>query len=232
MDCCNNDKNNNNANINRSTPEGIDPCCNVNGRRCMCLPYDDFFMITAQLLSIVSVFVSWVWWVTFLVSLIGMSVIQIIWCCRQNQSMVLTSAAVAVASALTSIGIGIYILIVWSNESYCYTFVLNAYHYDQQIYYDDYVDDRQYDHCEEAKWGTIALVCGVIWSLVSVCIIHFVRSGRHARFEKHHAEAGTENSNANAVLELGTVAEASPATAEPTVAVAITLPEPTKMDQV
>lgn len=221
MSCCNKNKNNNHANINRSVPEGIDPCCNVSGRRCLCLPYDDFFMITAQILSIVSVFVSWVWWVTFLISLIGMSIIQIIWCCRQNRSMILASAAVAVASALTSIGVGIYILINWSDESYCYTFVLDAYHY-----------GGENDYCEEGKWGTIALVSGVIWSLVSVCIIHFVRSGRHALFEKHHADAGAENSNANAAVELGTVAEASPATAAAAVAVAITLPEPTKVDQV
>lgn len=221
MSCCNKNKNNNDANTNRSVPEGIDPCCNVSGRRCMCLPYDDVFMITAQILSIVSVFISWVWWVTFIISLIGMSIIQIIWCCRQNRTMVLASAAVAVASALTSIGIGIYILIDWSDETYCYTFIL-----------DTYDDGYGGDYCEEGRWGTIALVCGVIWSLVSVCIIHFVKSGRHALFEKHHAEAGAENSNANAAVELGTVAGASPATAAPAVAVAITLPEPTKVDQV
>merc|ERR1719281_1980833 len=99
-----------------------------------------------------------------------MTLIQVIWCCRQNNSMLLTSAAVAGVSALASLGVGIYILIVWSNVSSCYPWVMDTYTY-----------DHGRDYCEEGKWSIIALVCGLLWSLVSVCISHFVTSGRHTR---------------------------------------------------
>jgi hypothetical protein len=226
MGFTNNNRKNKNANINREPPDGLNPCCFVRGQRCVCLPYDDVFMITAQILSIVCVFVSWIWWITFIISIIGMTMIQIIWCCRQNNSMLLTSAAVAVVSALVSVGVGIYILIVWNKKRYCYPWIMDTY----DPYYDPYYSDE--DYCEETKWSIIAFVCGVLWSLVSVCIVHFVTSGRHARWEKHHAPASREDGDAGAVVELGTVPEASLPVAAAAVAMAITLPEPSKADRV
>ena len=205
-------------------------------------------MITAQLLSIVSVFLSWVWWVTFLISVIGMAMIQVLWCCRQNRSTVFASAGVAVLCALVSAGVGVYILAVWKHETRCSPWDMYSYHYDDDGLFNDdyYVSWRHEDRCEEGKWGTIALVCGLLWSAVSACTIGFVRSGRHARWEKHHTgggATGTTETGGDAVtttaVELGTAVLPStlpgatvPAAAETSVVEAVALPEIVKPDDV
>jgi len=238
MGCC--DKNNNdNRNIkNRDVPQGVEPCCSVPGQRCMCLPYDDPSMITAQVVAVVVVFFSWVWWVTFIVSIMGMTLIQILWCCRQRRSMVSVSAVVAMICSLAEYAVGIYLLVNFKEYRYCGSFTL--YHYgelrdrddvDDDFYYDDYYFS---DHCEEEKWAIVAFVSGTLWAIVTGCIIYFIASGRHAKWEGKYSDTGAEtntsNDTNNAAVELGRVPEATASDLQSGVVTAIAVAENDKHD--
>lgn len=221
MGCCNNEKNNNRS---REYPNGVDPCCHVRGKRCLCLPYDDPWMITAQVLSIVAVFLSWVWWVFFLTSIIGMVLLQVIWCCRQNRATVFVSAAVAMINGLASVGLGIFALTVLSTQEYCDVFYM-------YVGWSDYYD-RNHDYCEQKKWAAIAFVCGILWFIVVGLTLFFVTSGRHAKWEERIGNKDGHDKNnkaASDAVELGMVPVAPPL-AEPAVATAVALPESGKVD--
>lgn len=232
MGCCNNDEKNNNddgtSNI-RDYPEGVDACCRIRGRRCFCLPYDDPLMITAQVLSILAVFVSWIWWISFLLSLTGMLLLQVVWCCRQNRATLLVSAGVAVLSGLASVGVGIYLVVAWPQFTRCDVFVLSAWRYDDDDGYGNW-PQRHDDYCNEGSWAAVSFVCGAVWFGIAFCILRFVLGGRHALWEvKHGGPSNQKDSNdnkSNDVVEPGAIpvvaAAAEAATAETVTAIAVT----------
>jgi hypothetical protein len=234
--CCDKDNSNTNTNTNpREYPEDIDACCNVRGRRCFCLPYDDAFMITAQVVSIVALCVSWIWWATFLISLAGMAMVQVLWCCRQNKATVLGSAGVATLSALAQVGVGIYVLIRWAKSGWCDPFIFYTDDYDYSAMDDDW------DWCPQKTWGALAFVCAALWAGTAVCVLWFVFGGRHARWEEKHSRVGgepqaaineenTTTNNNNDVEEPGAIPVAT-AEAEPAEVVAVT-DDDDKIDEV
>lgn len=197
MSCCKNNCCNKNRGEDRDIPDGIDPCCNIRGPRCLCLPYDDSFAITAQILSIVAVFLSWVWWVTFIISIIGMAIFQVFWCARMRSTPIYGHVVIAGITSAMSLGAGIYVLVAWKRKRYCEPFVF----YTNDWYYDDdkYVWPNE-DNCLEKTWFIIALLCALLWAASAACLFYFVKSGRHAKWEDKHS--GTINSNGSPAVEL------------------------------
>ncbi len=175
-------------------------------------PYDDGLVIASQIMAIVSVFVSWIWWVTFVITIVAMILVQLLWCCRQNVHSIYASSAVAAISSLVSLGLGIYILVEWRHKKSCFPFVIYSY---GSLDGDDYYGGGG-DYCEEKAWGIIAIVCGALWFGVSVCLFRFAKSGKHAKWENHHSktsDGGESNNNNNnnnnnpVAVELGVVPE-------------------------
>jgi len=201
MGCCNKDNNPEN-------PEDLESCCRVQGPRCMCLPYDDVFVVASMVLSIIAFLISWIWWVTWLISIVGMVLFQLFWCCRQPKATPYLSAAAAVVSSLLSLGSGIYVLIAFRNTRHCSPFDMYNYGELNDPQYIDNTDDYyNRDRCYEGKWASIAFVCAALWATIAGFMIYFVHSGRHAKWEK--ARSGPA-ANPNAiVLELGSAPEPS-----------------------
>ncbi len=146
-------------------------------------PYDDAIVITSQIMATVALLFSLTWWVTFVISIIGMILIQLLWCCRQNKHSIYTSTAVAGVNSLVSLGFGIYYI---------------------SLYW-------WYDYT-----GISILLCGVHWFAVAVCMVWFVKSGRHAKWEAHYSRSTAEtNDDADPdALELESVPSAIPPTIE------------------
>jgi len=185
MGCCDNE----NPRTERELPEGIEPCCSVKGRKCLCLPYDDPWIITAQILTIVSVFFAWIWWATFFINLAFMALFQILWCTRMRSGPLYSHVAVAVLSFVGNMIVGIYVFVNWKKKSYCYV-------WDWWVSDDDWRDDDFYKYpnnghedCKQIAWGSVALVCAVLWAAAAICMFVFVKSGRHAKWEKKHTPA-------------------------------------------
>ena len=170
-------------------------------------PYGDPFVIASMVMSIVAVFISWIWWVTLLVSFAGMVLFQLFWCCRQPKAMPFLSVAAAMASSLFSLGSGIYALIVFRNKIDCVPFIMWYWEQDDDDeYYNEYYNGKK-DYCEEWKWATIAFVCAALWATIAGFMIYFVLSGRHAKWEEARSESAA---NPNAIiLELGSAPEPS-----------------------
>lgn len=108
----------------REIPDDIEPCCNIRGPRCLCLPYNDGFLIASQILSILATLLSWVWYTTLVISVLGMILIQILWCCRQGSNAVYGSVVVATFSSLASIGLGIFVVVVMTQYRNCSVFFM------------------------------------------------------------------------------------------------------------
>lgn len=149
-------------------------------------PYDDPWIITAQILTIVSCFFAWVWWATFFINLVAMTLFQILWCTRMRSGPLYSHVTVAVASFAGNLALAIYVLVHWRKKSYCDPWVMWASN-------DDYVDDfykypnNGHEYCKQIAWGSVALVCAVLWAVACICMFVFVKSGRHAKWEKKHS---------------------------------------------
>jgi hypothetical protein len=210
MGCCKN----NNQNDNRDYPEGVKPCCSVRGRRCLCLPYDDPWMITSQVLSIVAFFLSWIWWATMIISITGLVLYQVLWCCRQRGGPLYGYGTAAGVCFLASLGSGIYLLVVYSDKTWCEPFTFYAFEWD---------DGSPSDFCREEVWATIAFVCAALWAGACGCLVYFVRSGRHAKWEKKHSGDSTNNIE---VVELEAVGATTAAAGPVVVDAAVVVSEP------
>lgn len=187
--------------------DGLTRCCGgTGGQRCMCLPYDDPWPISAQILAIVAVLFSWIWWVTLIISGVAMIVLQIIWCCRQNKFGFLASIIVTALAAFMNLFTSIWIFIVWRRAEYCYPFDWYVGYRDDDyinaIYDDDFSvaefeyesNYRYWDDCPEVIWGSVAAVSTAIWIASFACLLHFVCSGRHAKWEKRHRRGNGKRS--------------------------------------
>ena len=67
------------------------------------------------------------------------------------------------------------------------------------------------DNCNEGAWATVAFVCAALWFAVAGCILHFVKSGRHAKWEEQLSKSNNSDDEGvvaietAAGLEMGTV---------------------------
>lgn len=137
-------------------------------------PYDDAYLIAAQLLAISSLSVAWVWWATGIVNIVGMLLFQIPWCCRQRRGAMYFMVAVGALTSLSMISLGLYILFDLQYASECYAFSGD-------------IEYGKKDWCNEILWASIAFVCAVIWGAATHCMLVFVGTGRHAKWEKYHS---------------------------------------------
>jgi len=145
-------------------------------------------MISAQVLSIIAFLVSWLWWVTFIIGLIALVLIQTVWCCRQARSGLYISAGFAAAAGLASFISGIVIFFLWKDKSSCAVFNLTQFD-DDDIYNENNGDAFSYDNdkidnCNEWVFVQIALVETLLWLATSICIVHFVKSKRYKKQEE------------------------------------------------
>jgi len=188
-------------------------CCghHSNVRICICLPYVDGFMITAQIISIVAFCVSWIWWVTFFIAGICLVLLQVIWCCRQNKIGLYISAGISTLAAVTCTIAGIVMIVVWKDHVWCSVWRLTD--DDDDDYNTMYAADTSYtppNYCEEGIWAVVAFITAVLWFATTGCILYFVKSGRHTRWEeKLQADTTTTTTVATTptttAIEMGTV---------------------------
>jgi len=200
-----------------SSGSGGGGCCGQKRETsmCMCLPYKDGFMMSAQIISIIAFLISWVWWVTFIVGSISLALLQLVWCCRQSKIGLLVSVGISTLAGVTCTIAGIVMIVLWKDERYCSVFILTDVGDD---YYDNYVTpiyDDVYtgyrdsppirrDYCDEQAWAVVAFVTATLWFSTSGCILYFVGSGRYAIWEEEAKLQGANDTTPTAI-EMGAV---------------------------
>jgi len=176
----------------------------------MCLPYDDCMAITSVVLSITSVVVSWIWWVSFIISFIGLVLSQLSWCLRLPKYTLYAFVAVAGVSSLAQIAVGIFVLIKWRKKEYCYIFVFD----DDEFMYNNHDDDiYYYDACSEEVWASIAFISAALWAASAGFMFYFVNSGRHAKWEEKHGQ-NTEIATSTPIAIVELASTSAPAYAQ------------------
>ena len=211
--CCN-------AN-NDEYPDDIAPCCGIQGPRCICLPYDDAWLITGLVLPIIAVLIGWLWWATWLITIMGMAIMQILWCCRNKKGGILSIVILSGLEALIQFGYAIYILVKFPESTDCWMF-----------WGDHYTSSNKwaFDDCPEGLWAGITFVNSFLWFGSAFCLWYFVWSGRHAKWEKLHKGSNgssngiSNNHNNSAALELASTTGARTVQTEATTAVAMAVP--------
>lgn len=190
-------------------------------------PYNDGFIVAAQIISIVAFLISWIWWITFLIGFISMILLQVIWCCRQGRAGMMASAVLSGSTGLLCIIAGIIMLISWQNADRCDTFTLQS---SEDDFYNSFEFSGNYkDDCNEVGWSIVAFVTGFLWLVAAGCIFYFVKSGRHAKCEANYP-ASSINSYSNnpdqttataLAIEMATVSSTAGATASTSAACAV-----------
>jgi len=170
-------------------------------------------MVAAQIIAIVAFSISWIWWVTLIIGDICFVLLQVIWCCRQQQNGLYLSAAISTVAAISCMIAGIVMLVVWKDRKLCEVWRLTGQKNDR--YYDD--DDysnlptndyyyRKNDNCEEGIWAAVAFVTALLWFATTGCILYFVKSGRYTKWEEKLQAAADSTTVANTTaIEMGTV---------------------------
>jgi len=86
----------------------------------------------------------------------------------------------------------------------------DAFYVDDMFFFDDkfmdtynstFLKDEQFyrdnnDYCNESAWASIAFVCAILWAGSAACLLHFVCSGMHAKWEEMHSNNGTSTTAA------------------------------------
>ena len=140
------------------------------------------FIVAPQILAILATCVSWVWWVTFLLSFMVMILFQVFWCCRHSKNFVSACVVLAGVCSLVSFGVGVYVSVTWTPWNFCEPWFLDN--------DDGYVTDDEYpggyDECAKWVWATIAYLCAALWAGAGVITYRFVRTGRHTMWEEEY----------------------------------------------
>ena len=184
------------------------------------------WVITAQVLTIFACTVSWVWWVTFIISIVGMAAFQILWCCRNGKAMIYGFAVIAGVCSLAEVGVAIFALVVFSKARGCEAFSMEFYGMDRrELFHDDILYPYYYwdAYCEYVTWVVVAFISAALWAASAICMFVFAWSGQHALLEEKHAKkAGGE-----AILEAGPSAEEG---GEPAIETVVPVSETKKVD--
>ena len=152
-------------------------------RICMCLPYKDGFMITAQIISIIAFgllcgFISG--WLTLIVGLISSVFLQLVWCCRQSKIGLFVSVGISTLAGITCTIAGIVTFSAWKDQFSVFT-VFDADGSDD--FYDDY----------DQFYGVAAFITATLWFTTSGLILYFVGSGRYAIWEEKEKLRGASD---------------------------------------
>ena len=191
-------------------------------------------------------------WVTFIVGLICFVLLQVIWCCRQSKIGLYISAGLSTLAGITCTIAGIVMLVVWKDQVQCSVWRLTG--GGNWWSYDYYSEFEKPDYCEEGRWAVVAFVSALLWFTTSGCILYFVKSGRHTKWEHKLQAAAADadiDTDTTTAIEMGTVVQhyhhhdddhhqqqspialATTSAATTAVATAVVLPDiPNKIDNV
>jgi len=148
--------------------DGRKSCCGRNRAGStgmfMCIPYEDGFMIAAQIISIVAFCICWIWWVTFVIGLTVFIMLQLVWCCRHKTKFGLyITAGMAALASIMCIVASTYMLVKWRNKSWCDPFFVIATEFDDDDDYYDSSSSGSYSWVGGVVFFLFFVVVGVVW---------------------------------------------------------------------
>jgi len=170
----------------------------------------DRIAMASTILSFLAFAVSWVFFGTFIISLIAFVLQMNLWFRRTKPAEIMTIIAFTGLAALLEIGTGIYVSVLWNSRSdrvvdKCEPFTFSSDHY------------RGPDLCDEKLYAIICYIAGALWFAAFGCLAYFYKSGRYAKLEEEFEKGavGVDNDEEQALPAEAEPAEAEPAQADP-----------------
>jgi uncharacterized membrane protein len=153
-----------------------------------CMPFKDGCLMTAQVLSIIalalSFFSGW-WWVMLILGLPCFVLLQIAWCCALNKCGFITGGVLGLVGAGVTLVFGIISLIAVIEyvdycDSYSYSYYNDNYTYNC---YDDSVESVLY------TWMILSFIATALWMVVGIMTLCFACGDRYQNLENQLKEA-------------------------------------------
>lgn len=156
---------------------------------CVCQPYNDFYMMTAQGLVIGAFCLSWVWWLVLLIATPPLIVLQCVWCCSMRKRGLIAAMALSVLSSHLMVIAGIYIILAWKDQTFCSVLLV----WDQDDDDDNYGRYRNdsaldNDECTEIAWAVVAFIDALGFAGTAWCLYIFVYYRMDKILERHTQE--------------------------------------------
>jgi len=172
--------------------------------------------------AILATCLSWVWWITFVESVVVMGLFQVFWCTRQSRAALYGLVAAAGVCSASSLAVALHIASVWSKKEWCWPWSMGTADpfdwnsldddfWNDAVFDDAYYDDDWYSslHCPYIRWSVIPAVCGFLWGVTASLMFYFVKSGRHAKWEEKHGKQSLISSPHEEEFELSGVEDPS-----------------------
>jgi len=143
------------------------------------MPYKDGCLITAQVLSIPALALSFFggfWWVMLALGLPAFILFQVTWCCAMNKCGLITGGVLAIVGAGVVVAIGVWIyIIIQAAYDFCES------RYGDDDYYQSYYDDCINEEAEGALllYAILSGIAAVLWFASSILVFSFACCKRY-----------------------------------------------------
>ena len=169
-----------------NSPQRRSACC-----QCVRYPYQDNYLIVAQVFSILALGCSWVFYGTFAISLIAMILQQVLWCCRQTRSGMVASVVLSFLAAAVCAATSLYMFLGWKGRADKYAFDTDYVSYCEPFTFYFLIGNRSRDMCKETLWASLAAASAFLW-LISGCFLErFLSTGRYNAWEERMDKGDT-----------------------------------------
>jgi hypothetical protein len=144
-------------------------------------------MISAQILSIIAIFLSWANGITLTLGIVAFVCLQIVWCCRMGKCGLITTGVLSMIAGVCSVVVGILILAVpGSTSTLCATIESNPDQYDN-TFNDDHFNPNNPDFQSHCTVGlnvfiAVAFVGGALWLIISLLLFTFACGSRYTSY--------------------------------------------------
>jgi hypothetical protein len=156
-------------------------------------PFKDPCLITAQVLSVIALILSffsiWAWWVMLSYSLPAFILMQVAWCCAMNRCGFIAAGVLALLVAAIDLAAAIFVLIwlisFWEED--CDSYSNSNYDY----------DCWEYDENDASLWMNLCFASALLWLITGILVLCFGCGKRYQDIEDQlRAEGGAEGAAA------------------------------------
>jgi hypothetical protein len=150
-----------------------------------CRPFKDTCLMTAQILSIIAIalsFFSGWWWVMLFFGLPSFIMLQVAWCCAMNKCGFVTAGVLGLVGAgITLVFAILAIIVISSCDGY------SSYSYDDYYGYSSYNYDADcilYDESLYWTWTILSCIGCFLWMAVGIMTLCFACGERYEQAER------------------------------------------------
>mmetsp|Transcript_7233 Transcript_7233/g.11412 ORF Transcript_7233/g.11412 Transcript_7233/m.11412 type:complete len:216 (-) Transcript_7233:104-751(-) len=138
------------------------------GLGCMCMPYKDPFLLAAQILTIIAMFISWgVWWSFLFFALPALVLIQLAWCMPLSKCGFITAGVLGTIASMMNIVAGIVLIVAYNS---CTMYGTNCFTSGTEIAYTSFI-----------AVAVLSFIGACLWLAGSVLVLMFAFNGRFER---------------------------------------------------